>query len=279
MYHGIRSSLTEGNLMEKLKGMLIARDRLRLEGLCPPEPDPSSGENGLTARDVKKLLRASQMDMVKAKLRQIPKDWISYPEFVQICNESCSNDEEEGVKFAKMLDDSGDVVVLGNAVCLHPEQLMKAFQCLIPFTFLHPNGSRWKELEELEKQKEEIDRNAESLVRRELCFGLGYFVVQTATFMRLTFWELSWDVMEPICFYVTSIYFIFGYSFFLMTSKEPSFKGFFQSRFNSKQKKLFTVRNFDIHRYHELRRGLYPYSSGPLENSLSFFAHSKEYCR
>ena len=114
----------------------------------------------------------------------------------------------------------------------------------------------------MEKHKFEIDQKAESLVRKELWLGLGYLVVQTAGFMRLTFWELTWDVMEPICFYVTSMYFMAGYAFFLRTSKEPSFEGFFQSRFSAKQKKLMKLHNFDVERYDELRKAChYPNNS------------------
>uniref|UniRef100_A0A3Q7F0F6 Calcium uniporter protein C-terminal domain-containing protein n=1 Tax=Solanum lycopersicum TaxID=4081 RepID=A0A3Q7F0F6_SOLLC len=79
--------------------------------------------------------------------------------------------------------------------------------------------------------------------------------------MRLTFWELSWDVMEPICFYVTSFYCMAGYTFFLRTAKEPSFEGFYQSRFVAKQKRLMKVRNFDLERYNELKRACYPQST------------------
>lgn len=113
----------------------------------------------------------------------------------------------------------------------------------------------------MEKQKAAIDQKADALVRRELWCGLGFLVVQTAGFMRLTFWELSWDVMEPICFYVTSMYCMAGYTFFLRTSKEPSFEGFYQSRFDVKQRRLMGVHNFDIARYKELRKACYPMSS------------------
>jgi hypothetical protein len=106
----------------------------------------------------------------------------------------------------------------------------------------------------MEAQKVDIDRAAASQVRRELWCGLAYLVVQTAGFIRLTFWELSWDVMEPICFYVTSMYFMAGYAFFLRTKKEPSFEGFFESRFAAKQKRLMQARGFDLRRYDELRR-------------------------
>ena len=123
------------------------------------------------------------------------------------------------------------------------------------------NDERKEELEGMERQKVVIDKEAESLVRRELWCGLGFFMVQTLGFMRLTFWELSWDVMEPICFFVTSIYFMAGYCFFLKTSKEPSFEGFFQSRFLAKQKRLMKSKNFDVGRYNDLRKACQSYSS------------------
>lgn len=137
--------------------------------------------------------------------------------------------------------------------------MVKAIQGLIPLA-LRPDDPRMKELQELEKQKSVIDKKAELHVRRELWLGLGYLVVQTAAFVRLTFWELSWDVMEPICFYITSMYFMGGYAFFLRTSKEPSFEGFFQSRFSAKQKRLFKALDFDEERYNELKKACDPLS-------------------
>lgn len=126
----------------------------------------------------------------------------------------------------------------------------------------------------MEKQKEAIDTKADTLVRRELWGGLGYLVLQTALFMRLTFWELSWDVMEPICFYVTSVYCMAGYAFFLRTSKEPSFEGFYQSRFSSKQKRLMERYQFDIAKYNELKGAVSSSSASKLESSInSYNAH------
>lgn len=143
-------------------------------------------------------------------------------------------------------------------------QVAKAIEGLIPITEVNLNDPRRKELEEMDKQKSEIDKKAEYLVRRELWGGLGFLVLQTAGFMRLTFWELSWDVMEPICFYVTSMYFMAGYAFFLRTSKEPSFEGFYQSRFSAKQRNLMKLHNFDIGRYNQLKKAFHPY---PLDGS------------
>lgn len=148
-------------------------------------------------------------------------------------------------------------------------QVAKAIHGLMPVPVAHPEDPRRKEFEILEEQKSVIDKKAESLVRRELWCGLAFLMVQTAGFMRLTFWELSWDVMEPICFYVTSMYFMAGYAFFLRTAKEPSFEGFFQSRFSTKQKKLMKANKFDLQRYNELREACYPHP-WPREKSATF---------
>ncbi|POO02601.1 Coiled-coil domain containing protein 109, C-terminal [Trema orientale] len=266
----LRSLPTGENLIEKLREIGIGRDRIRLDGLTPPPSPPATASErpGLTVEEARKLLRVTQLEAVKSRLREVQKSWISYPEFIRICEEGCS-DPDQAREFAKMLDDSGSVVVFGNTVLLRPEQVAKAIQELIPVPEPNPNDPRRKELEEMENQKAEIDLRAESLVRKELWFGLAYLMVQTAGFMRLTFWELSWDVMEPICFYVTSMYFMAGYAFFLRTSKEPSFEGFFQSRISAKQKRLMKLHDFDIGRYNELKKACYPYST-PYSTSSSF---------
>ena len=54
----------------------------------------------------------------------------------------------------------------------------------------NPNDPKVKELEEVEKHKVEIDKKAIILVRQELLGGLGFLVLQTVGFIRLTFWEL-----------------------------------------------------------------------------------------
>ncbi|XP_050388270.1 calcium uniporter protein 2, mitochondrial [Argentina anserina] len=259
-------------IRDHLKEMLwsggICGSRIRLDGLGPPATVEAERERmsapavtvELTADETRKLLRAAQMEAVKARLREVEKTWVTYAEFGRICSEACS-DPDQGLGFAKSLDECGAVIVLGKAVCLKPEQVAKAIQGLIPIPGATPNDAKMRELEGMEKQKALIDQKADALVRRELWLGLGYLVVQTAGFLRLTFWELSWDVMEPICFYVTSMYFMAGYAFFLRTSKEPSFEGFFQSRFDAKQKKLMKDHNFDLGRYEELRKACYPLSS------------------
>ena len=152
-------------------------------------------------------------------------------------------------------------------------QVAEAIQGLLPAPGAKAYEPLRKELEEMEKDKTAIDHKADTLVRRELWCGLGFLVAQTAAFMRLTFWELSWDVMEPICFYVTTMYFMVGYTFFLRTSKEPTFEGFYESRFSAKQKRLMKLHNFDIDKYNQLRAACSPYTSSSPPGSDPSIAH------
>lgn len=109
---------TGENLLEKLRGMDIARDRIRLGEVSRP----SVSEGKLTVADTKKILRLSQLERVKSRLTEMEKDCISYPEFMDICVNECSS-VDQGLEFAKMLDESGTVIVIGNVVFLRPEQV------------------------------------------------------------------------------------------------------------------------------------------------------------
>ncbi|XP_057793925.1 calcium uniporter protein 4, mitochondrial [Salvia miltiorrhiza] len=236
-------------LREKLKSMSIAGHQL-----------PCLGEDGglrVSAADAKRVLRFVKLEVVRERLRNIPATTLPYPEFVRICVDACGC-TEMGAEFAKTLDHSGNVIVLGAVVFLRPDQVAKSMEALISQSIAMPSDPRRRELGNLEQQKSAIDEKARSLVRAELYCGLGFLALQTLGFMRLTFWELSWDVMEPICFFVTSLHFALAYAFFLRTSTEPSFEGYFQSRFKAKQHKLIKLHNFDVDRYNKLCEAFYP---------------------
>ncbi|KAF5739401.1 hypothetical protein HS088_TW12G00606 [Tripterygium wilfordii] len=262
-------------LRESLKGVNITGDRLRIDELSPPLSAVGDSPFGVSVQDARNLLTLAQVEKLKAKLREMPESRISYSDFVQICVNDCGN-EDQGVDFAKMLDQSGNVIVLGNSVFLRPEQVAESMERLISQSFVSQNDPRTKQLEQMENQKALIDQKARALVRGELYCGLGFLTAQIMAFMRLTFWELSWDVMEPICFFATSLHFGIGYLFFLTTSTEPTFEGFFRRRFEAKQKKLFKAHNFDIEKYNELLKLFNPKSCRGLGSSQQFKSFNRE---
>ncbi|XP_047161053.1 calcium uniporter protein 4, mitochondrial [Vigna umbellata] len=256
-------------LREALKGI---NNSTGIAPVAAPVASHAVCESGMSVEDAKKILRAAQMEKVKAKLRNVTQSSVQYSEFLRICVEACEN-HEQGAEFAKILDDSGNVIVLGNAVFLRPEQVAKSIESLIKQSIANPTDPRRKELEEMEKQKAVIDDKAKAQVRTELYCGLGFLTVQTLGFMRLTFWELDWDVMEPICFFVTSFGFALAYLFFMKTSTEPSFQGFFFHRFRVKQQRLMKKENFDMNRYKELCKVCYPSFEGGVKSEHSSLSH------
>lgn len=138
---------------------------------------------------------------------------------------------------------------------------------------LIPEGDpRRKELEQLEKEKEEIDRIAHRKARNVIWGVFGGLTLQSILFFRLTFWDLSWDVMEPITFFVTSTGLIGGLVFFIFTHREPSYQDFMHTMFSNKQRKLMSKRKFDIERFKELQAALYDHRSrrGRRDDSPSF---------
>ncbi len=59
-------------------------------------------------------------------------------------------------------------------------------------------------MEQLETMKRLIELRAERSVRRIMWGIVSFLTVQTVVVTRLTFWDLSWDIMEPIC-YINSV--------------------------------------------------------------------------
>ncbi|KFK32706.1 hypothetical protein AALP_AA6G278300 [Arabis alpina] len=114
------------SLIEKIREIDGSQNRIRLDGLTPPI---ETVKTRLTVEDTKKLLRAAQIEVVKTKLRETERSWMTYKEFVNVCGEA-SSDPDLGFRIAKMLDDSANVIVLGDSVCLRPDQVLFSYMDL-----------------------------------------------------------------------------------------------------------------------------------------------------
>lgn len=113
---------------------------------------------------------------------------------------------------------------------------------------------RIQEFEAMQLEKRAIDGAARAHARRYLWLGWGALTLQSAFFFRLTFWELSWDVMEPITYFAAMATGIFGYAWFLVTRKEPSYSDAFTRFYLTKQEKVAHARHFDMEKYYRLQR-------------------------
>ncbi|KAF0889125.1 hypothetical protein E2562_022139 [Oryza meyeriana var. granulata] len=102
------------------------------------------------------------------------------------------------------MDEVGVMLLFLDKAYLHPEKVFDLARRAVPLALSPGNDSRKEELKQLQEKKEEIDKLVHKQVRRILWSGLGFFMCQVGLFFRFTFWEFSWDVMEPTAFFTTA---------------------------------------------------------------------------
>ncbi|XP_033644140.1 calcium uniporter protein, mitochondrial-like [Asterias rubens] len=109
------------------------------------------------------------------------------------------------------------------------------------------------EIEPMEKLRLDLEVKAARNANMWVWGGLGYMGLQFGLLARLTWWEYSWDIVEPITYFVTYGGMIFMYGYFVLTRQEytnPDAKDrqhlLSFHRFAKKQK-------LDIEKYNQLR--------------------------
>ncbi|KAL0419367.1 UNVERIFIED_CONTAM: Calcium uniporter protein 5, mitochondrial [Sesamum radiatum] len=238
----------------------------------------SESKNGsastMSYGEAKRLMRLVNVEALKEKLGTEDKEVIPYTELLQACQSmGVAKSADEAAAYARVLDDAGVVMLFRDKVYLHPNKdnvieertqrtavfarLIKVVDLVrtaVPLSLLPDDDPRKDELKMLQEKKNEIDLQAHKQVRRILWTGLGLAMVQISLFFRLTFWEFSWDVMEPIAFFTTSAGIVIGYAYFMFTSRDPSYQDLLKRLFISRQRKLIRRRNFDVQRFVELQK-------------------------
>lgn len=127
---------------------------------------PLEGE--ISAEERRRLRGFVQIDALRKSLRQIPHAYISRKELLQICMDSTGEDDAKEV--VKSLNESGEILIVGDRVYLRPAQVARVLESVVPLL----DDRRREELQEMEKQKAEIDLEARKLVHRELRCGFGF---------------------------------------------------------------------------------------------------------
>jgi hypothetical protein len=126
--------------------------------------------------------------------------------------------------------DAGAVVVLGDLVYLDGAQVTKDILRALPAVPGTVYGLDPETLAELESEmaaiQVDVDAAAARAARRSNAIVFGGLVLlcaQLATFVRLTYVELSWDVMEPISYFVGVFNAILLYVYFMVNQRDFSF--------------------------------------------------------
>ncbi|KAG4132033.1 hypothetical protein ERO13_D08G007600v2 [Gossypium hirsutum] len=213
-----------------------------------------AGVDSVTFGEAKKLMRLVNVESLKTKLEIEGKEVIGYSELLKACESmGIARSLDEAIAFARVLDEAGVVLLFRDKVYLHPDKVVDLIRRAVPLALTPEDDPIRDELKRLQEKKEEIDVLAHKQVRRILWSGLGLAMVQVGLFFRLTFWEFSWDVMEPIAFFTTATGIVMGYAYFLFTSRDPTYQDLMKRLFLSRQRKLFKKNKFDVDRLKELQ--------------------------
>ncbi|KAK1398033.1 Calcium uniporter protein [Heracleum sosnowskyi] len=219
------------------------------------ENGDESGDCTITASEARKLMRLVDVEALKMKLGAEGKEVISYKSLIEACQSyGVAKSNEEAAVFARVLDDAGVVLLFRDKVYLHPDKVVDLVRKAMPLALLPDDDPRMDELKKLQERKAELDVMAHKQVRNILWGGLGFSLLQVGLFFRLTFWEFSWDVMEPIAFFTTTTGVVIGYAYFLFTSRDPTYQDLMKRLFLRRQKKLIQKHSFDIARFMELQK-------------------------
>ncbi|KAL0651104.1 hypothetical protein Bca4012_093795 [Brassica carinata] len=201
----------------------------------PDEEEQKKKE--ITLTEAKKLMRLVNLEDMKKKLGM-----------------GLVRSPDEAHVFARVLDDAGVVLIFRDKVYLHPDKVVDLIRRVFPTDETPEEAQIKEEFNKMRTMKEEIDVLAHRQVRKILWFGLATAIVQISLFVRLTFWEFSWDVMEPITFFATVTSIILGYAYFLITSSDPTYQDLMKRLFLSRQRKLLKTQRFDAERFQALER-------------------------
>jgi len=108
------------------------------------------------------------------------------------------------------------------------------------------------ELKPLMIIRRKIEEECEIFSRRLIWLGFSALCIQMGFFMRLVWWDFSWDVIEPITYFTThsAILLVFGY--YLTTRQNFEYTALQDRTFNKCFHRRAQRYNFNVERYNEL---------------------------
>lgn len=210
------------------------------------------------------VLRTVLYRNIRRKLEASPHQDIPLEEFLALC-------AEEGVDDAqarKLLKNWHDVGICyhcpehPDTVILNTKQVREA---VAPLLAVGRKAERARELEaELARLKAEstalaethhhLDQRAHTHANRMIYAGILGLTTQMGVLARLTWWDLNWDIMEPITYFITFSTAVVGYAFYIVRKQEYTFfelRNIFHQRHLNK---LIKTTRFDVEQYSNLKK-------------------------
>ncbi|XP_074553874.1 calcium uniporter protein, mitochondrial-like [Halichoeres trimaculatus] len=152
---------------------------------------------------------------------------------------------------AMELEDMKHVVhLLHTALHLPEHHLLKERQLLERLDNLK------QELTPLEKIKAQISHTAEFQSSRVIWTGLALLSVQGGALAWLTWWVYSWDVMEPVTYFITYGTSMGAFAYYVLTKQDYIYPEVKDRQFLHYFYKGAIKKKFNVNRYNELKSEL-----------------------
>ncbi|KAA8495277.1 Calcium uniporter protein, mitochondrial [Porphyridium purpureum] len=209
----------------------------------------------LSDADLKQIINRSTVIRLRRHLELQERQSMSKAEFLELCSHHGLEDaaaeqlltdfDAAGVVFHMP---SATAQELRNSVLLEPDKLLP------PVAHAYESTLEEHVREELVQLEAEFEpyRQPLALVRSKakqranavLCGGLAALVGQTALYYRLTFVDLSWEVIEPIAWFTGQCVMLATYVYFIRTGRENSYQDMWSRVYKKRFSKL-VVRGVD----------------------------------
>jgi len=108
----------------------------------------------------------------------------------------------------------------------------------------------------LEERRQVLAEKSHARTKRLTWVGLGLMGIQFGFLARLTWWEYSWDVMEPVTYFVTYGTVMGMYAYYCVTRQEYEFSAAYDREYLKWFHKRARKTEFDVEEYNKLRESI-----------------------
>ncbi|KAM9678534.1 calcium uniporter regulatory subunit MCUb, mitochondrial isoform 1-T1 [Trichechus inunguis] len=113
-----------------------------------------------------------------------------------------------------------------------------------------------KQLQPLEQLKARVEGRCEASISRLLWTGLALLSVQGGALAWLTWWVYSWDIMEPVTYFITFANTMVFFAYFLVTRQDYTYSAVSGRQFLHFFYKKSKRDHFDVEQYNKLKDDL-----------------------
>jgi hypothetical protein len=112
------------------------------------------------------------------------------------------------------------------------------------------------ELAPLEELHTEMAKKSQFRTSIAVWGGLGYMALQFGILARLTWWEYSWDIMEPVTYFIGYGTAMACYAYFVLTRQDYTFPDVRNRQYMLFLYRFFGKKRFDVNHYNELKNAV-----------------------